>query len=62
VNQSLTELKSQVSDLRFTLSRTDNIGANGPVTVNGDIKLSALAYVKEYDVNASFVRTVTVQQ
>jgi hypothetical protein len=62
VNQSLTELKSQVSDLRFTLSRTDNIGASGPVTVNGDLKIAPLAYVKEYDVNAAFVRTVTVQQ
>ncbi len=61
VNQSLAELRSQVSDLRFTLSRTDNIGANGPVVLNGDLKLSALAYVKEFDTNAAFVRTVTVQ-
>jgi hypothetical protein len=60
VNQSLTELRSQVSDLRFSLSRTDNIGANGPVTLNGALKVSPLAYVKEFDTNASFVRTITV--
>jgi len=62
VNQNLTELRGQVSDLLFTLSRTDNIGANGPVVLNGELKVSSLAYVKEFDVNASFVRTITVQQ
>lgn len=61
VNQNLAELRGQVSDLLFTLSRTDNIGANGPVVLNGELKISALAYVKEFDVNASFVRTITVQ-
>jgi hypothetical protein len=60
VNQSLTELKSQVSDLRFTLSRTDNIGSNGPVVLNGDLKVSSLSYIKEIDENASFARTVSV--
>jgi hypothetical protein len=62
VNQNLTELRGQVSDLLFTLSRTDNIGANGPVILNGELKVSSLAYVKEFDVNASFVRTITVSQ
>lgn len=61
VNQSLTELKSQVADLRYTLSRTDNIGANGPVVFNGDVQISALVYAKEFDINASFVRTISVQ-
>jgi hypothetical protein len=60
VNAGLSELRGQVSDLRFTLSRTDNIGANGPVYLNGDIAIAALAYVKQYTVNAAFVRTITV--
>lgn len=62
VNQALTELRGQVSDLRFELSRTDNIGSNGPVTLNGAVKISSLAYVKEFNTNASFVRTISVQQ
>ncbi|MBA2683807.1 MAG: hypothetical protein H0U66_04895, partial [Gemmatimonadaceae bacterium] len=60
VNQSLSELRSQVSDLRYTLSRTDNIGSNGPAIFNGDLKLSSLAYAKEFDTNASFVRTISI--
>lgn len=62
VNQALSELRSQVSDLRFTLSRTDNIGANGPVVLNGNLQVSASAYAKEIDTNASFARTITVGQ
>jgi hypothetical protein len=60
-NQALTELRGQVSDLRFELSRTDNIGSNGPVTLNGALKVSSLSYVKQFNTNASFVRTISVQ-
>jgi hypothetical protein len=62
VNQALSELRGQVSDLRFDLSRNDNIGANGPVTLNGALKIAALSYVKQFTTNASFVRTISVQQ
>jgi hypothetical protein len=62
VNQALYELRGQVSDLLFSLSRTDNIGSNGPVTLNGAVKIAALAYVKQFNTNASFVRTISVQQ
>lgn len=62
VNQALSELRGQVSDLRFELSRTDNIGSNGPVTLNGAVKIAALSYVKQFNTNASFVRTISVQQ
>ncbi len=61
-NQALNELRGQVSDLRFTLSRTDDIGSNGPTTLNGDVEVSALAYVKGFAVNATFKRSLSVQQ
>jgi hypothetical protein len=61
VNQSLTELLGQVNDILFTLSRTDNIGANGPITLTGALNLVALAYVKGFDVTAAFARSITVK-
>jgi len=62
VNAALNELRGQVADIRFTLSRTDDIGANGPVTLNGDLEISPLAYAKEFNVNAAFVRTISATQ
>jgi hypothetical protein len=62
VNDALTELTSQVTAVRFVLSRTDNMGSNGPVTLNGEVQLNALRYVKEFDVNAAFVRSISVTQ
>lgn len=62
VNQSIAELRGQVADLRFVLSRTDNIGSNGPVILSGEVQLSALRYAKQYQVNGAFVRTISVTQ
>lgn len=62
VDQALNELRGQVSDLRFRLSRTDDIGGNGPITLNGDLEISSLAYAKEFNTNAAFVRTISAQQ
>lgn len=62
VNQSLNELRGQVTDLRYVLSRTDDIGANGPVTLTGQVLVDSLAYVKEFATNASFTRSLSVQQ
>lgn len=62
VNQSLSELRGQVSDLRYRMSRTDNIGSNGPAKFNGELQVAALAYAKEFNTNASFARTISVQQ
>lgn len=61
VNAALNELRSEVSDLRFVLSRTDDIGANGPITLNADLQVVAKAYVKGFNVAASFARSISVQ-
>ena len=61
VNQGLNELRSEVSDLRFVLSRTDDIGANGPVVLNADLLVQAKAYAKGFNVSASFARSISVQ-
>lgn len=60
-NAALNELRGQVTDLRFSLSRTDDIGSNGPAVLTGDVEIAALSYVKEFSVNARFVRSITVQ-
>lgn len=62
VNAALQELVGQVTALKFVLSRTDDIGANGPITLNGQVEIEALAYAKKFNINASFVRTISVQQ
>lgn len=62
VNQALNELRGQVQDLRFNLTRTDDIGSNGAAVLNGDVQLLALRYAKEFDVNASFVRSITASR
>lgn len=50
------ELKGQISDGGFILSRVDDLGGNGPVTLTGEVWIQALAYIKRFDVNAKFVR------
>ena len=60
VNAALNELRGQVNDLRFTLSRTDDIGSNGPALFTGDIAIESLKYAKQFDVNASFTRSIAV--
>lgn len=62
VNAAINELRGQVADLRFTLSRTDDLGSNGPANLTGDMQLVALAYVKSFLVNAAFTRSITVAQ
>jgi len=61
VNTALNELRGQVNDLRFKLSRTDDIGANGPVTINAELMVDSLSYIKQFNVNASFVRAISTQ-
>lgn len=62
VNQSLNQLRSEVTDLTFVLSRSDDIGQNGPITLNGQVSVEALAYAKQFNVNAAFSRSISVQQ
>lgn len=52
-------LKGQVTDVRFSLSRTDDLSANAPV-VNGVVSVVALAYIKGFAVQAQFSKTISV--
>ncbi len=59
VNEALFQpLKGQVSDVQFTLSRTDDLNAV-PVEVNAVLSLVALAYIKGFLVQAQFTKTLT---
>jgi hypothetical protein len=49
----------RVTDAKFRLSRTDDLGSNGPATLRGDVEINALRYVKKFQVNTRFVRTIT---
>ncbi len=59
VNEALFQpLKGQVSDVRFSLSRTDDMSAV-PCEVNAVLSLVALAYIKGFLVQAQFTKTLT---
>lgn len=55
------DLKGQVADAKFTLSRTDDISSNAGATLNGFLDLVALAYIKKFLVQARFQKTITGQ-
>lgn len=48
----------RVSDSKFVLSRSDDLSSNQGATLSGDVRVSALRYVKKFQVNAFFVKTV----
>lgn len=54
-------LKGQVTDVLFTLSRTDDIGSNAGAIVNASLEVEALAYIKEFDVISRFTRSITAR-
>jgi hypothetical protein len=59
VNEALVEpLKGQVSDFRFSLSRTDDMSAV-PCKVNAKVSIVALAYIKKFAVTAEYTKTIT---
>lgn len=62
VNEALTgsgsELVGQADGFKFTLSRTDNIGANTGAIVHGQVEIASFAYVKGIAVNSSFVTSL----
>jgi hypothetical protein len=62
VNAALSELRGQVTDLVFRTSRVDNIGSNGPATLNASLEVAALRYIKGIYVKTSFVRSISVQR
>lgn len=53
-----TEMKGQVSGLVFRLRRDDDLGSNAGATINCELGVAALAYVKKFAVKAAYVRTL----
>lgn len=53
------ELGNRVSGVRFLLSRTDDLGSNGPGTLTGQLQISAKAYAKKFAISTAFVRTLS---
>lgn len=61
VNAALaTALKGRVSAVGFALSRTNDLSSNAGATVDSEIQMSALAYIKRFAVNAKFTRRLTI--
>jgi hypothetical protein len=65
VNPQLSNaLENQVTDVAMQLSRTDDISSNRGATINAEVDIESLAYIKQFNVTTKFVksisRTVTV--
>lgn len=61
VNAALrTPMKNQVVQVVFVLSRTDDLSSNSSATVNGNLEIESLAYLKKYQIQASFVKSIAV--
>lgn len=54
------QLKSRVTDSRFIINRTDDLRTMGGATLNCELQIAPLSYVKKFAVNAKFVKTITV--
>lgn len=50
----------RVSGAALILSRTDNLASNAGATVTSEVQLSALRYVKRFEVAAKFVKSIAV--
>ncbi len=53
------ELAGQVDEIRFSVSRTDDISSNAGAVITGSIENVALAYIKKFQVTAGFVKSLT---
>lgn len=51
-------LKGRVDQVKFTLSRTDDISSNAGARVTGRLQIVAFGYVKEFNITASFAKAV----
>lgn len=51
--------KKRVTDMRFRLSRTDDLSGTGPVTVTSSLETSPLRYIGRFRVNAMLVRSIS---
>ena len=62
VNAQLTaKLKGQCTAVEFTLATDDDLSANSDSTVHGSLEVESLAYLKQFLVTSSFVKTITVK-
>ena len=53
------ELSDRVSNLKFLLSRTDDLGSNGPGTLTGQLQIQPKTYVKKFAISSTFVREIS---
>jgi Protein of unknown function (DUF2586) len=53
------ELAGQVSDIRFSMLRTDDISSNQGAVISCKLESVALAYAKQFNVTASYVKQIT---
>lgn len=49
----------RVTDAQIVISRTDDLSSNAGATITGELQLSPLAYLKKFNINAKFVKTIT---
>lgn len=54
------ELENETNGVQVVLSRTDDLSSNGPNKVTASVELEDKAYIKEFDVTAKFVRSISV--
>ena len=59
-NAFVTPFKNQVVAIDFVLSRTDDLSSTASSLVHGDIEIEALAYLKNFQVQTSFVKTIAI--
>ncbi len=58
-NQAIrAELAGQVDEIRFSVSRTDDISSNQGAIVTGSVENVSLAYIKKFQVTAGFVKSL----
>lgn len=50
----------RVSAATFVLSRNDDLTSNAGATLTGEIQISALAYIKKFNLVSRFVKTISV--
>ncbi len=52
--------KKRVSDIAIVLSRTDDLAATSGTRVTGDLQVSPLRYIEDFEIDAKLVKSVTV--
>ncbi|MDB4946231.1 MAG: hypothetical protein JWP97_5765 [Labilithrix sp.] len=53
-------LRGEVTDVRVSLARTDDVGANSGAVITATVEISSLIYIKGFAVTTRFVRSFTI--